>query len=438
MNIVEALSNGPRTSKEIQALTGMSQASVSRIARTESTILRMPGPAPYRYATTKTAFDAGQTIPIATIDADGKTVPRAVLCPLMPKGYLVRLLTGSTHLLLGENEDGFFDGVPYFLKDARPQGFLGKIIARRLAEQSDEFTADPDNWTEEQFGKYLISNGDDLPGDYIFGAPMINRVRNIPQVQSREHYAQIATNTMAGFAGGTSAGGEQPKFTAFISDTDSHVIVKFSPAQDDLTATRWRDILVTEFHALNVLSEFGFTAAETRLFAQEGRYFLESKRFDRRGTRGRSSMFSLRTIDAEFTGVGGEWSEVSKVLHNSRLLSSFDWKKISELEQFGGLINNTDMHLGNLSLSIDGDLFSLLPVYDMCSMGFAPKGTEVTKLEFKALERILESESYESNVLQAAMEFWNRVAHDERTSAELHNYIVESRIVDRISQRLKD
>jgi len=111
MSIVKALANGPRTSKEIQALTGMSQASVSRNARTESTILRMPGPAPYRYAATKTAFDAGRMIPIATIDATGKTVPRAMLHPLMPKGYLIRLLTGSTQLLLGENEDGFFDGV---------------------------------------------------------------------------------------------------------------------------------------------------------------------------------------------------------------------------------------------------------------------------------------------------------------------------------------
>lgn len=438
MNIVEALSNGPRTSKEIQALTGMSQASVSRVARTESTIVRMPGPAPYRYAATKTAFDAGQAIPIATIDANGKTLPRAVLRPLMPKGYLIGLLAGSSHLLLGENEDGFFDGVPYFLEDARPQGFLGKMLARRLAEQSDDFTADPDKWTEEQFGRYLISNGDDLPGDYIFGAPMLNRVRNIPQVQNREHYAQIATNTMAGFVGGTSAGGEQPKFTAFISDTASHVIVKFSPAQDDLTAARWRDILVTEFHALNVLSEFGFTAAQTQLFDQQGRYFLESKRFDRIGTNGRSSMLSLRTIDAELTGVGGDWSEVAEALHKLKLVSFFDWKKISALEQFGGLINNTDMHLGNLSLSIDGDRFSLLPVYDMCSMGFSPKGTEVADLAFKALERILESQSFESNVLNAAIEFWQRVARDERTSAELRNYVVESRIGDRISQRLKN
>ncbi|MFO7885191.1 MAG: hypothetical protein R6U68_10240, partial [Desulfobacteraceae bacterium] len=54
-----------------------------------------------------------------------------------------------------------------------------------------------------------------------------------------------------------------------------------------------------------------------------------------------------------------------------------------ELQYFGRLINNTDMHSGNLSLSMNGDKFHLLPVYDMCSMGFAPKSGEVLPFEFE-------------------------------------------------------
>lgn len=136
---------------------------------------------------------------------------------------------------------------------------------------------------------------------------------------------------------------------------ESHVIVKFTPAYDDMTSRRWRDILVTEFHALTILSEFGFTAADTRLTNQSGRYFLESKRFDRLGWSGRSSMFSLRTIDAEYVGNGESWSEVFNALHDLDMASLFDLEKVQELQMFGNLINNTDMHLGNLSVAIVGD-----------------------------------------------------------------------------------
>jgi hypothetical protein len=49
---------------------------------------------------------------------------------------------------------------------------------------------------------------------------------------------------------------------------------------------------------------------------------------------------------------------------------------------FGKLIYNTDMHLGNLTMGIAGNIFKLLPVYDMCSMGFAPKSREVPLYRF--------------------------------------------------------
>jgi len=427
MSVVDALVNGPRTSKEIQALTGLSQASVSRTVRTDKSIVRMPGAAPYRYAASKTAFGAGSELPVCTIDAYGKTVPRAVLVPLRPSGYLSMMLAGTSVLLAGVSGDGHFEALPYYLDDARPQGFLGKIIAEQLANQSDEFTPNPDSWTEQQVGRYLISNGDNLPSDFVFGYPMKNRLRAATFPQSRSDYSQLALNIMEGLAGGSSAGGKQPKFTAFITDIASHIIVKFTPSQDDLTASRWRDILVTEFHALTVLSEFGFPAADTKLYDQAGRYFLESKRFDRRGAFGRSSMFSMRTIDAEFAGVGGSWTDVADALHNDKLISYFDLQKIKELETFGRLINNTDMHLGNLSLAVDGDQFSLLPAYDMCSMGFAPKGTEVGDLQFNALETFEETRPITADVLNAAIAFWNRVVKDNRTSAELKSFILAKR-----------
>jgi len=430
MNILEALSSGPRTSKEIQALLGLSQASVSRAVRDDPRVIRLPGMKPYSYAATRSAFGLDDKLPISNIDTHGNAVPGAVLRPLTPRAYVVNLLSGSSRLLAGVDGHGVFDGLPYYMDDARPQGFLGRLVAQKLSEQSDEFSPEPDDWTEEQVGRYLASNGDDLPGDFVFGISMLNRLRTKPFVQSRADYASIADFTLEGFAGGSSAGGEQQKFTAFISATESHVIVKFTPSYDDITSRRWRDILITEYHALTVLSEFGFTAAQTQLSEHSGRYFLESKRFDRLGWSGRSSMISLRTIDAEYVGSGGSWVEVFTDLYEQELVSRFDLNQVSELSVFGRLINNTDMHLGNLSVAMDGDRFSLLPVYDMCSMGFAPKGSEVTQFDFKLPEF---QEPVSNNVVLAATEFWSRVEGDERTSEGLKAFVSQSALVQNIS-----
>jgi len=87
------------------------------------------------------------------------------------------------------------------------------------------------------------------------------------------------------------------------------------------------------------------------------------------------------------------------------------------------------MHLGNLSVEFDGDSFSLLPVYDMCSMGFSPKGSEVLPISFNIDEAIDKAQHVAkdfSRVARMAKEFWDRVAKDDRTSEELRKYIVES------------
>jgi hypothetical protein len=94
-----------------------------------------------------------------------------------------------------------------------------------------------------------------------------------------------------------------------------------------------------------------------------------------------------------------------------------DLQRTRELMCFGQLINNTDMHLGNLSLSIEGSEFRLLPVYDMCSMGFAPKTGEVLPFDFQPdlRETDLAMEAVE-RMRKMAHEFWNHVLTDDRIS----------------------
>ncbi|MDQ6956121.1 MAG: HipA domain-containing protein, partial [Mariprofundaceae bacterium] len=251
--------------------------------------------------------------------------------------------------------------------------------------------------------------------------------RKLHMVTSND-YPELAESVIAGDIPGSSAGGEQPKFTAYSSEQSAHVIVKFSPKGNNPVARRWKDILITEYHAAQTLLEVEFAAAETRLIEKGGRLFLESHRFDRSGQYGRMSMLSLQNIDAEFTGLGEGWVPVVLALHKKGLVSAQHVKEVFFLWSFGRFINNSDMHLGNLSFGIDGDVFRLLPTYDMCSMGFAPKAGEVPSFQFSLPS--LENLNFDSgdllNSKDLAGVFWKKVASDTRISSEFKAFLTDS------------
>lgn len=424
--ILDVLARGPATSRELQSATGLSQASISRQLREmEDRIVRLPEGRTIRYAMTCNAFGADDKLPLFMVDADGNNIRMALLRPLLHGGFYLEASAGMPTVLLGERGDGLYDGLPWFLDDLRPQGFLGCQIAEVLSRQSPDFPSDPRNWGTEQIGRYLIANGDDLPGNFKFGPQAGLRLRSNPVAYNRADYPRLAEAVMSGEIPGSSAGGEQPKFTAYNGDFSAHVIVKFSPRGDDAVARRWRDILITEYHAIEALHANGIPVAETRLIEGEGPMFLESQRFDRSGMHGRMSKVSLQAVDAEFTGLGSDWVRIIKVLHERKLVSWQHVYDVMVLWCFGRLINNSDMHLGNLSLAIEGDAFRLLPIYDMCSMGFAPRSGEVRPYEFKApdIEGIDIVADGKTEARKMAFDFWARVAADERISEELREFL---------------
>ncbi len=429
VSIQEYLTRGPATSKEIQAATKLTQTAVSRQLRLMSAnIIQFKEGRSPKYAITRNAFGGDDKLPVYMVDAHGNNTTVAHIRPLVHGGYFVESLPSMPSVLLGECKNGLYGSLPYFLFDLAPQGFLGRQIAEKLASQSDAFPRDPRNWTEEHIGRYLVSNGDDLPGNFKFGEPALLRVRRKPIAVTTDDYTQLAEDVMNGIIPGSSAGGEQPKFTAFCGDRSAHVIVKFSPKGDEPIARRWRDILITEFHATEALLAKNVPAAETRLIEKGDRLFLESRRFDRSGEYGRMPMISLQYIDAEFTGEGAGWHRIMYKLWQLDLVSREHCYDAMILWAFGLLINNTDMHLGNLSLSIDSGMFRILPVYDMCSMGFAPKAGDVCPHRFippdidstNGLDLITEALD---GVKTMARDFWDRVASDDRISIEFRRFL---------------
>lgn len=434
LSIREYLERGPASSKEIQAATGMSQTAVARhIRRMGDDVIKLRNGRSLTYAATCNAFGGNNKLPLGMVDAHGNTVLAAHVRPLANGGYFLEPATGMPSLLLGEKGSGLYDDLPYFLYDAAPQGFMGRQIAKELASQSGEFPDDPKLWSTNDIGRYLVSNGDDLPGNFKFGEQALLRVRRRPTAVPDEDYPALADSVMAGVIPGSSAGGEQPKFTAYSTMSSSHVIVKFSPKGDNALESRWRDILLTEFHAIETIHNADFPAAETRLLEMDGRLFLESQRFDRSGEYGRMPMISLRYIDAEFAGVGTGWPQILDALYDSNLIS---WQHVFDAEVlwcFGRLINNTDMHPGNLSFAIEGDVFRLLPLYDMCSMGFAPRsGGEIHSYSFTPPE--LSFVNLEQMMLdpikEIAHDFWERVADDRRISDDFRNYLAKGNPID--------
>jgi len=426
-SIKKFLARGPSTSKEIQAAIGLSQSTVSRMLKKMGDgIVQISEGRSVRYAATCNAFGGNDKLPIGMIDESGKIQLVAHLRPLNCGDFFLQpAVKNYSPLLLGANKTGFYEDLPYFLFDLRPQGFLGRLIAKGIAGQSEDFPDNPKLWNTNLIGRYLISNGDDLPGNFIFGEQQFLRVRRKPVAVSRNDYPRLAANAVKGEPPGSSAGGEQPKFTAFNAKLTSHVIVKFSPLGNNEVAQRWKDILITEYHAGRVLSDHGFPAAGTDLFEMDGRLFLETRRFDRIGEFGRLSMISLDMVDREFVGSGSSnWARVMGDLYNQRMANHLDLQRTRKLRYFGQLINNKDMHLGNLSLSIEGDKIRLLPVYDMCSMGFAPQTGEVLPFDFQPdlREADLAMEATEK-MQDLAHEFWGQVLTDDRISDRFKEYL---------------
>ncbi len=419
LSIRECLERTPATSKALQAATGLSQAAVFRQLRAMGAgVVRLASGRSPRYAITRCAYGGSDKLPLYMVDVHGNSVLVALIRPLAHGSVYLEADTGMPSVLLGESKDGIYD-------DLRPQGFFGRQIASALAVQSAGFPSDPRNWNADHVGRYLVSNGDDLPGNFKLGEQAHLRVRRKPLAVTEENYPELADSVMSGTIPSSSAGGEQPKFTAFCGDKSAHVIVKFSPKGGDVVARRWRDILITEYHAGKVIREREFPAEETRLVEGDGRLFLESQRFDRVGEYGRLPMLSLQAVDAEFSGLGSDWPQVVDALRSDGLLGSQHTVEAKILYCFGRFINNTDMHLGNLSLGIEGDVFRLLPVYDMCSMGFAPRSGEVLLYGFSPPE--LSGLNLDSRIIVPAKimahDFWGNLADDERISDEFREFL---------------
>jgi hypothetical protein len=368
------------------------------------------------------------------VDEQGTSEQVGRLNLAYPDGTVLDLNVPSPWPLDDSMRDGWFDGLPYFLQDLRPDGFLGRRFARahaRVLQVGD----DPRQWSDDDVLYAISLLGADLSGNFIVGAEALRLwldqiqlpVACLEETQVPEAYIERAQNAMQDGDAGSSAGGEFPKFTALrrLNGGPAHVLVKFSGSDNSVGTQRWSDLLVCEHLAAQALATVtGLTAAQTSVLQAGNRTFLEAVRFDRHGIRGRSALCSWAAINYGWFGLAGRpWTEGAIKLLQRGLIDHDTTRAITRLWHFGQLIGNTDMHDGNLSFvprtSAKTASLGMAPAYDMLPMLYAPqRGVELPPGNFAPRLPLPAERDDWQEAATAADEFWSRAADDVRISAE--------------------
>jgi hypothetical protein len=413
----------------IAAELGVSQPTVSRLlAQAGDRVVRIGRARAARYALAHDVARMGSHWPLYRIDADAKPERIGELHALHGDGFFFAPAGDRPVLTHGDFVSGLYPGLPWFLDDQRPQGFLGRAFARRVAADIG-VPEDILVWRGDDVVLSLLRNGEDQPGDLVLGEASLQRALRqihdpadtIPVAEREARYPQLAAAALRGDAVGSSAGGEQPKFAVTLRADEGFVpvIVKFSDRVSTPAGRRWADLLIAEHHACSMLRERGLPAANSAIVETEGRVFLQSTRFDRTPVLGRRGLVSLAALDAAHYGHGRiDWRAFAPQLARDGWLDAATARHLRLVGWYGTLIANSDMHLGNASLHLrDQRPLPLAPAYDMLPMRFRPLVSgEVVAHRYEIVLPLPGQEDDWREAARAALAFWQRAEADARIS----------------------
>ena len=429
--IRQILAQGPVSARQLIEKTGFSQPTLSRaIVSLGDEVLRMGAARSIHYVLRdghRTRLLGLDDIPVYRVDVAGRVAALGRLTPVRPEGFLMQRTDGEVQ---------HSDGLPWWLADMRPQGYLGRAYVARYAAQFG-LPARLTDWGDTHVLRALLTHGQDAVGNLLLGdaardhflhAPVPEPVVAVTESEAGQTCMRLAQEAASGELPGSSVGGEQPKFTAYAQTADGphHVLVKFTQAQGDPglanpVIERWRDLLLAEHHALQTLIAGGVQAAQSRVIdeASANQRFLEVARFDRIGATGRRAVFSLASLEAEFVGdATAPWPVLTAKLAQMKLITQEAAQTAALLYAFGTLIGNTDMHHGNLSFtSEDGFPCDLAPAYDMVPMRYAPSasGSLPSRLPAVRLHASVEPAVWRQ-ALGLARDYLNRLQGETRFS----------------------
>jgi hypothetical protein len=427
---------------EVAARLGVSpRTALNLLQRLHSDLVIVGSARRRKYALKRGLRGETRGIPVYCVSAEGRISDADPLTLVFDRGTL---WNGRKlgYPISEETRDGLWPGLPYPMYDIHPQGFIGRALARRYSRILG-VSPTPKEWNDDDILHFISNALPDGTGNLIVGEKSLELLQDefhsptavVTEVDTPEHYVKSAQAAIEHGPHGSSAGGEFPKFSSLRSLSGSktpHVLVKFSAEVNSVsTSARWADLLISEHVALETVVEMlSIPVARSRIIQHGGRTFLESERFDRHGRFGRMPCVSLRALTDHLLGLGAEdWRKHGTVLRDNGIISTEDAQSLQMAWWFGTLIGNTDMHLGNISLTISPaheiSIFPMLlaPLYDMLPMGYAPLSSgefpplNVPKIPLPLPE---EAEIWRA-ASRAAIEFWMRVQKDVRITVDFRN-----------------
>ncbi|MFA4875130.1 MAG: type II toxin-antitoxin system HipA family toxin YjjJ [bacterium] len=415
-NIVRsALFSGAKSPRELQVAAGISQPTLSRVISTLRTeCIKLGKARATRYALLRDMRGLESRFPVTRIDEQG--TPHAF-------GVLQTLHGGECWWLDAGGRGVLQSRLPWYIENMRPGGFLGRILAEKLSQEFGMQNR-PDRWSADDLLFALFHRGENCPGNLIVGNQCLERFLRENDWQEIEphdrgaSYPALAQDVLSGNMPGSSATGEQPKFTCLIGGkVPREVLVKFSPPANSPAGRRWADLLLCEHLALQVLGEGGIPSARSEIIRSRDRIFLEVERFDRVERRGRIGVATLDVIDAEYFGRLDTWVDASFRFSDAGLLSRDDAEHLRILSAFGSLIGNTDQHFGNISLFVQDDgKFTLAPAYDVLPMALKPGLESVPAIPFSPTLPRGDVRSSWSSAFELAQRFWQSAAKEKAIS----------------------
>jgi hypothetical protein len=418
--VLTPLRAGPASGTALVRALQVSQPALSHALASlqrEGRVLKIGASRGSRYGMLRTVPGTGSTWPVFQVDTAGRILEAGRLHALVPSHSCFE----SDHAALR----GLVEGLPWFLRDQRPSGFMAGGLRA-------------DEWNDDQHLAWCTRDGWDCVGDLVVGAEALENYRRSLQqrriVQAADRavlYPRLAAEAEAGRHGAGQLAGERPKFTV-LADHGGHLvqaIVKFSPSMDSPAGQRWADLLIAEHLAHLHLNARGVGAVHSRVYRHGGRIFLEVDRFDRVGAEGRRGVVSLQALDFARSAQDESWSIAAIRLAASGVLPRTDSRQIRLIEAFARLIANTDVHAGNLSFFTrpDGG-FALAPVYDMLPMLFAPQGAAIPDPHFTAPGPDPEMQDVWPHARRLAEGYWERLAGEQQLSAGFRALCVAARL----------
>ncbi len=358
--LTDQLRRGVVSARQLTRTLEISPATLMRWIRAEGgSVVALGRGRATRYGLRREIEGLEPDLPILRIDTSG--TPRAV-------GQLVALAAEETAWKPGGI---VFKGLPPEIADMQPSGFMGRAFPHQHADLSLPLRIQ--DWSKDHVLVALARRGDDLPGNLILGRESIDRwFARRPIPVTRGDYQTLASAAISGEPPGSSAGGERPKFGAYV---DGHyLLVKFA-AGDDPATRRWKDLLNLEALALETLRKGGVPAVDATIFETPTHTFLEVPRFDRVEERGRRAVMSLA---AAYRDASVTWARAASGLEAQGLLSHEDARYLRLYDAFARLIANGERHHDNVCLFPDDEdavvraRYRLAPAFDQLPTLYAP------------------------------------------------------------------